>query len=83
MAGHTHRFKIRAVAEPSPRKRVPSVNAPAFAGDRRRVLSAQPTGEVVWHDWNNFESARLNQTIAAKVAAEKQFLSQYRKPKPK
>jgi hypothetical protein len=50
---------------------------------RRPVLSARPTGEIVWHDWNNFESARLNQTIAAKVASENQFVAQYRKPKPR
>jgi len=80
MAGHNQRFKIRPadVSAAPARKPVPSVNAPAFSGDRRRILTATPDGLISWHD---FESARLNQTIAAKVSQDKQIVSQYSKPK--
>lgn len=79
MASAKRRFKIRPadVAAVPACKPVPSVNAPAFSGERRRVLTATPDGLISWHD---FESARLNQTIAAKVASEKRFISHYTKP---
>lgn len=71
MAAHNKRFNIRtedvsaAPARPSvTRAPIPS----KLNGERRRILTAFPSGAITWSD---FESARLNQTIAAKVASEK------------
>lgn len=70
MASAKRRFKIRPadVSAVPARKPVPSVNAPALAGDRRRILTATPDGLISWHE---VEKARLNRAINQKIVAEK------------
>jgi len=37
---------------------------------RRQVLTAKPTGEIILHPWNDFETARTNLAIEKAVATE-------------
>jgi len=88
MAAHNKRFNIRPVDVSAALARPPVTRAtmPAVAskvlGERRRVISTDG-GQIIWHDWQTHERLRLDRTIAAKVAQDKQFVSQFQKPKPR
>jgi len=50
-----------------------SLSAQPEGGARRRVMSARPSGEIVWRDWREHETARTNLAIQKAVAAENKW----------
>jgi hypothetical protein len=37
---------------------------------RRQIMTVQPTGKIIWHDWSEHEKARTNLAIQKAVATE-------------
>jgi len=70
MAFSKRRFKFQVgnapTRPPVTRAAVPEVKDVK----RRHVLTAKPTGEIILHPWNDFETARTNLAIQKAVAAE-------------
>jgi hypothetical protein len=71
MAFAKRRFKFQVGNAPA---RPPVTRAPPKKnGERRQVLTARPSGEIVWHDWTTHEKARTNLAIEKAVATEKMW----------
>ena len=37
---------------------------------RRQIMTVQPSGKIIWHDWTTHEKARTNLAIEKAVAKE-------------
>ena len=37
---------------------------------RRQIMTVQPSGKIIWHDWTTHEKARTNLAIQKAVATE-------------